>query len=112
MLGTIDQCSYAQAVASPERSHELARTWKEEEWNLDLSLLSLPVQVAGLVLLHTILQLLLGAAAAGLRSLQVSQQIRTPAQQIKHEPPDISFSHFVFIRTTRKDQDIESSDLI
>ena len=68
-------------ACSSERSQELARSWKGVQQHLELSLLSLPVQVAGLVVLQAVLQLLLRAAAAGLRSLQLSQQVCTPVQQ-------------------------------
>lgn len=50
------------------------------EWQyLQLGLFCFPVQVLGLVLLQGILQLVLDLPAAGLCSLQLSQQLCTPA---------------------------------
>lgn len=60
-------------------SSELAT---EREGYLQLRLFCLPVQVLGLVLLQTGLQLVLGLAAIGLCSLQLPQQLCTPAREV------------------------------
>lgn len=61
--------------------------WPQRRWGrrgvfyLHLGLFSLPVQVVGLVLLQADLQLVLGLAAARLCSLQLPQQLCTPATE-------------------------------